>query len=66
LNAANEVAVERFLEGRIGFTSIPLVIERTMEAHRAAPVATLAEVRAVNQWARDHASEAAREVELKV
>ena len=66
LNAANEVAVARFLEGRIGFTAIPLVIERTMDAHRASEVATLAEVRAVDQWARDHASEAARGVELKV
>jgi len=66
LNAANEVAVARFLEGRIGFTSIPLVIERTMDAHRAAHVATLAEVRSVNQWAHEHASEAARGVELKV
>ena len=66
LNAANEVAVARFLEGRIGFTSIPLVIERTLDAHRGSPVATLAEVRAVNAWAYEHASEAARGVELKV
>ena len=64
LNAANEVAVARFLEGRLGFTSIPLVIERTMDAHRPEEVATLAAVRAVNQWAHDHASEAARGVEL--
>src|SRR6516164_5549596 len=34
LNAANEVAVESFLEGRLGFTSIPCVIEKTMTAHR--------------------------------
>jgi 1-deoxy-D-xylulose-5-phosphate reductoisomerase len=66
LNAANEVAVARFLEGRLGFTSIPHVIECTMDAHRAAPVATLAEVRAVDVWAREHALEIARGVELKV
>ena len=37
LNAANEVAVERFLEGKLGFTSIPRVIRRTMDAHRPEP-----------------------------
>ncbi|GAB4376515.1 MAG: 1-deoxy-D-xylulose-5-phosphate reductoisomerase [Acidobacteriota bacterium] len=30
LNAANEVAVEAFLDGRIGFLDIPRVIERTL------------------------------------
>ena len=33
LNAANEVAVEAFLDGKLGFTAIPVVIERTMNAH---------------------------------
>jgi 1-deoxy-D-xylulose-5-phosphate reductoisomerase len=66
LNAANEVAVARFLEGRLGFTSIAHVIERTMEAHQAAQVATLVEVRAVDSWAREYAQEVARGVELKV
>jgi 1-deoxy-D-xylulose-5-phosphate reductoisomerase len=32
LNAANEVAVHAFLEGRIGFTRIPEVIAATLEA----------------------------------
>ena len=66
LNAANEVVVARFLEGRLGFTSIPCIIERTMEAHEAAELTTLAEVRAVDQWAREYAQEIARGVELKV
>jgi 1-deoxy-D-xylulose-5-phosphate reductoisomerase len=66
LNAANEVAVARFLDGRIGFTSIPIVIERTMDAHRPAEVTTLTQVRAVNDWARECALEVARGVELKV
>jgi 1-deoxy-D-xylulose-5-phosphate reductoisomerase len=64
LNAANEVAVSRFLEGRIAFTSIPEIIERTMEAHPVAPVRTLEEVRNVDRWARTHADETARKVEL--
>ena len=66
LNAANEIAVARFLEGRLGFTGIPIVIERTLEAHRAADVATLADVRAVDRHARECALEIARGVELKV
>jgi 1-deoxy-D-xylulose-5-phosphate reductoisomerase len=32
LNAANEVAVEAFLEGRIPFASIPQVVEETLDA----------------------------------
>jgi 1-deoxy-D-xylulose-5-phosphate reductoisomerase len=66
LNAANETAVARFLDGRLGFTSIAQVIERTMDAHRAAPVETLAQVRAVDRWAREYSQEIARGVELKV
>jgi 1-deoxy-D-xylulose-5-phosphate reductoisomerase len=31
LNAANEVAVEAFLAGRIGFTGIPAIVERVLE-----------------------------------
>ncbi len=63
LNAANEVAVSSFLEGRLAFTSIPLVIERAMDAHTPGAAATLAEVRRVDAWARQHAVEAARELE---
>jgi 1-deoxy-D-xylulose-5-phosphate reductoisomerase len=55
LNAANEVAVAEFLDGRIGFTAIPHVIAETMDAHRPCHVSTIAEVRNVDRWARDHA-----------
>jgi 1-deoxy-D-xylulose-5-phosphate reductoisomerase len=66
LNAANEVAVARFLDGRLGFTAIPDVIARTMTAHQPAAVATLAAVRAVDRWAREYSLEIARGLELKV
>ncbi len=66
LNAANEIAVARFLDGRLSFPAIAQVIEQTMGAHRPAEVTTLAGVRAVDAWAREHALEMAREVELKV
>ena len=38
LNAANEVAVHAFLSGRLAFTGIAEVIERTLEELPAAPV----------------------------
>ncbi|HXI28005.1 MAG TPA: 1-deoxy-D-xylulose-5-phosphate reductoisomerase [Vicinamibacterales bacterium] len=66
LNAANEIAVARFLEGRIAFTAIPQVIARAMDVHRPAAVSTLAAVRAVDEAARAHALDIARGLELKV
>jgi 1-deoxy-D-xylulose-5-phosphate reductoisomerase len=66
LNAANEVAVEAFLDGKLGFAAIPLVIERTMNAHQVERVSSLDVVRRLDGWARDHAREMARELELTV
>ena len=56
LNAANEVAVASFLEGRLGFTSIPVLIERTLNAHEVQSVSTLELVRQVDAWAREYAA----------
>jgi 1-deoxy-D-xylulose-5-phosphate reductoisomerase len=66
LNAANEIVVARFLEGRLGFPSIARVIEDTMDAHVPVEVDSLASVRNVDQWARQYSLELARRVELKV
>jgi 1-deoxy-D-xylulose-5-phosphate reductoisomerase len=66
LNAANEVAVEVFLEGKLGFMAIPRVIEKTMDAHRSEPVSSLHTIRRVDAWARQQARETARELELTV
>jgi len=66
LNAANEIAVARFLEGRIGFTAIPQVIARAMDAHAPVEVSTIAAVRNVDTAARAHAQDIARGLELKV
>jgi len=64
LNAANEVAVASFLEGRLGFTSIPTVIERTMNAHQPESVSTVELIRRVDGWARARAEACAGELEL--
>ena len=65
LNAANEVAVEWFLKGRLAFTSIPRVIEQSMDAHEPGQVRSLADVRAVDLWAREYSLGLARGLELK-
>ena len=60
LNAANEVAVAAFLDGRIGFGTIWRLVERTLATMRtareiAAP-ATVAEALAIHHIARDRAT----------
>jgi 1-deoxy-D-xylulose-5-phosphate reductoisomerase len=54
LNAANEVAVERFLARRIGFDEIASLIEKALEAHPPRTVRTAEEVLAIDgevrQW----------------
>jgi 1-deoxy-D-xylulose-5-phosphate reductoisomerase len=66
LNAANEVAVQSFLDGRLAFTAIPRVIDKTMTAHAAEQVSSLDVVRRVDAWARGSAREITRELELLV
>ncbi len=66
LNAANEVAVDAFLAGRLPFPAIARVIEGTMSAHDVQEAGTLDEVRAADRWARDQARALAGSLELKV
>ncbi len=59
LNAANEVAVEAFLGGRLPFTGIAPTIERALDAadrETSAP-RSLADVRALDGWARQFSRE---------
>jgi len=44
LNAANEVAVDAFLEKRLGFMDIPRLVERVVERHRPRPIASIGDV----------------------
>ena len=60
LNAANEIAVASFLQGRLAFTAIPELIARTLDAHEAGPAGTLAEVRRIDAWARERAETGVR------
>jgi 1-deoxy-D-xylulose-5-phosphate reductoisomerase len=55
LNAADEVAVEAFLDRRIPFMGIPRTIERVLAATHEAHPATIAEVLASDREAREKA-----------
>jgi 1-deoxy-D-xylulose-5-phosphate reductoisomerase len=55
LNAANEVAVSAFLQRRIGFLSIPAVVEDALAALPAAPADSLETLVAADAAARRHA-----------
>ncbi len=55
MNAANEIAVEAFLDGRIGFVQIAQVVEATMNAHDAHDLKSIEEVLLADRWGRDTA-----------
>src|SRR5699024_18739 len=59
-NAANEVCVDAFHDGRIGFCTITDVVAEVMGLHEAAPAAdfTLDAVLAADAWARGEAARA--------
>jgi 1-deoxy-D-xylulose-5-phosphate reductoisomerase len=58
LNAANEVAVEAFVNRQISFPDISAVVRRTMERHRAVPHPTLEQILDADAWARAEAGRA--------
>lgn len=62
MNAANEIAVDAFLEGRIGFVQIAETIERTMNAHAAHDLRSIDEVLKADLWSRETAREICREM----
>lgn len=55
-NAANEVAVQRFLDGEIGFTDIAKIISAAMVDHSAEPYDSVVDLLAADAWARRHAA----------
>ncbi len=57
LNAADEVAVAAFLEGRIGFTAIAAAIERVLEQMPARPVTHFDDLFACDEEARRRTEE---------
>jgi 1-deoxy-D-xylulose-5-phosphate reductoisomerase len=52
MNAANEAAVQAFIEERISLTDIPLVIEAVMDSHCSQPATSLAAILEADESAR--------------
>ncbi len=55
LNAANEVAVERFLQGEIRFTDIVPLCRAVLESHAFQPQVDLDTILRLDRWAREEA-----------
>jgi len=55
LNAADEIAVQAFLNGRIRFSDIPKLIGATLETHDLKPADHLDAIIEADTWARKHA-----------
>jgi len=55
LNAANEIAVEAFVNRRINFPGITEAVQRTMEAHDVVQNPTLDQILDADAWARNQA-----------
>ena len=57
LNGSNEIAVDAFLKGQIGFLDIPALIEKTMRTHNISSVDNIAAVVEADGWARRETKE---------
>jgi 1-deoxy-D-xylulose-5-phosphate reductoisomerase len=52
LNAANEIAVEAFVNRKINFPQITETVRRTMDAHKVVSHPTLEQILEADNWAR--------------
>ena len=55
MNSANEVAVQKFCDGLIGFTSISKLIEKVMDSFNDKGGRALDDILEADKWARDEA-----------
>ena len=58
LNAANEVVVEAFVNRKVNFPQITLIVARVMDAHQVVSHPTLEQILAADAWARIEAAKA--------
>jgi 1-deoxy-D-xylulose-5-phosphate reductoisomerase len=64
LCAADEIAVELFLEHNVSFSDIAEIIASTISLHQGIANPTLDEILAADDWARDTALKLARKAKL--
>ncbi len=61
LNAANEVAVQAFLDGDISFLDIPVIIEASMSHHSSVAITEAEIAIQADRWARTYAETVVKE-----
>jgi 1-deoxy-D-xylulose-5-phosphate reductoisomerase len=57
LNAVNEVAVSAFLNKKIKFADIPIIVEKAMDIHHPQKINCLEDILIADRWARQKAEE---------
>jgi 1-deoxy-D-xylulose-5-phosphate reductoisomerase len=57
LNAANEVAVMAFLEGKVALTGVPEIVGAVLDEHEPATVVSVVTLERADGWARRRAAE---------
>lgn len=55
LNGANEIAVNAFLNSKISFSAIPLIIQNTMKEHKPKQNPNINDILDADYWARERA-----------
>jgi len=64
LNAANEVAASAFLQGRIGFTHIPDLVEEALASHpQVKEIDDLATIWEIHGWAQEYLEKRLRRID---
>ena len=56
-NAANEIAVEAFLEERINFVDFPRIIDKILNTHNSIKDPSLEDILNADEWARTRTKE---------
>jgi len=64
LNAANEVAVEAFVAGTIGFIDMPDVVEETIDSHKPVEPLSISDVLEADRWGRHKAKEIVERINI--
>ncbi len=57
LNAANEIAVDSFIDGRIRFTEIPIIVRDVLGSHETKDIKGINDVLDADRWGRMRAME---------
>ena len=63
LNAANELAVEAFLQGKVSFLDIPRIISTVVDKHATTAASSLEQILVADNWARRAAQDAIQDLQ---